>query len=450
VFEIFPQLKSHVLNICSSTIMPQPMPQIDQDACSGWSENDTALYNAYSFFLAKTQVERRKTWPTFGKFTKKKPWTRNHGPIMRGVRKNPSPIVRQQVNPRPLTDLTPLVDTINLTETKRDAILYWQDFQTPALSWLPSFNDFLDHVTEFGTDMMEKIELYEEQFLRTMMFHMSPFMFIAGENQMTLVNTTPFQGTTVLGANDGKSAAVMAGLIAQYGGEMSHLTMRALAHGLTQLSVNLGIVPFAGTGLPAGDNKALDQKYCLVTGEEAWTQFSFDPYLQNYKNCNLDVVNGSFQGNLFGRMTSKLESLPMHFKTAGTQASPETRVENDANYNQGETLPNPDYTSIATSPYAISWFMGDIGYDQIEVGPPPAAFTGNKAPHNFPAMQWNGEVYLTKQFLLECVDPATGLTRYQQNSKGRWLRYEGSATMGIFPRQPRNVIPILHKRKQLV
>ena len=432
--------------------MPMVMPQIDLDACRGWEENDINLYNAYSFFLAKNDVERRKTWPTFGKFTKKKPWTTKHGSTMRGVRKNPSPVIRQQVNPRPITDLTPLEDVINLTETKADTILYWHDFATPTLSWLPEFQDFLDHLNEFGTDLQLQIANYEELFLRTMMFHMSPFMFIAEGDKMTLVETTPFAGTTVLGANDGKSTAVLNGLINAYGGTMSHLTMRSLAHALTQMSVNLGIPPFSGTGMPSGDNKALDQKYCLVTGEEDWTQFSFDPYLQQYKNCQLDVVNGSFQGSLFGRMTAKLEARPMHFKSNGTQVAPETRVETDVMLNAGETIPNPVYTNMDanSSPYKVSFLMGDVGYDQIEVGPPPAAFSSNKAPKNFAGMKWNGEVYLTDNFLLECVDPNTGAVRYQANSKGRWLRFQGTGVYGIFPRQRRNVIPILHKRKQSI
>lgn len=425
------------------------MPEIDQDACRGWSENDIDLYNSYSFFLAKTQVERRKTWPTFGKLTRKKPWTRNHGPIMRGVRKNPSPHVRQQVNPNPLTS-NPKVDINNLTETKTDTILYWQDFESPVLNWLPSFNDFLDHVSEFGEDMMEKVDRFEELFYRTMMFHMSPFMFICKENSVELVETTPFAGTSVLGANDGKSAAVLAGLIAAHGATASHLNMRALAHALTKMSINLGVPPFSGSGLPSGDNKGIDQKYLLITHEEAWTQFSFDPYLQTHKNCDLDVIYGQFQGSLFGRMTGRLEDKPMFLKADGTMPAPETRVETDVALNQGETVPNPTYTDVDQSPWAISWIAGQIGYDAIEIGPPPAAFTGNKPPHNFPGMQWNGEVYLTKNFLLECVDPTTGEVRPKLNSKGRYLRYEATAAMGVFPRQRRNLIPILHKRKQVV
>jgi hypothetical protein len=63
-------------------------------------------------------------------------------------------------------------------------------------------------------------------------------------------------------------------------------------------------------------------------------------------------------------------------------------------------------------------------------------------------MQWNGEVYLNKDFLIDCVDPVTGVVRQRTNSKGRYIRYESTLTMGLFPRQRRWVIPILHKRKQ--
>lgn len=433
--------------------MPTALPSIDNSTCAAWLENDIDLYNSYDFFLAKTQVERRKQNMVFSKLTKKKPWKANMGSIMRGVRKNPSPHLRQFAFPNPIT-AQPKVDTLNVTETKSDAILYWQDFESPALSFLPSFQDFLDHVTDHGEDIMEKIERYEEVFIRGMMFHMSPFMFIARGDQMTLVNTTPFNGLTALNpATMGKTTATLAGFVNQYQGDISHLTMRSLAHGLTQMSVNLGIPPFSGTGLPTGDDKALDQKYALITHEEAWTQFSFDPYLQQHKNCDLDVVNDSFRGSLFGRLTAKLETMPMYMKSDGTFAEPEIRVETDVALNDGETVPNPTYTgldSLTGSPYAISYLCGNIGYDSIQVGPPPSAFTKDTPPHNFPAMQWNGEVYLTKDFLLECVDPITGAVRTKTNSKGRWLKYESTATLGIFPRQRRNVIPILHLRKQLV
>lgn len=429
--------------------MAVAVPALDQDTCSEYTELQRDIYNTYPFWLAKTQVERRKTWSTFSKLTKKRPWKPNMGPVMKGIRKNPSPHLRQFVDPMPL-NRTPLEDIVRVTETASQSILYWQDFASPALDFLPDFQDFMSHTMDHGEDLLEKIDRFEELFYRGYMFHASPFVFIAEGNSMRLVPVAPFIEQAGLRRSEGvyKSTAILLNLINAYAGNMSHLTLASLASGLDKMSVNLGIPPFSGSGLPAGDDKALDERYCLVTGGEAWNQFSFDPYLQQHKNCDLDVVNGSFKGSIFGRITSKLESLPLHMKADGTFAEPELEVVGNDAGNENEPIPNPEYAEIENSEFAISYMFGKFGYESITVGAPPSAFTGDKPPRNFPAMKWNGEVYLTKDFLIECPDPVTGEVRPRTNSKGRKVRHEGTLAMGCFPLQRRNVIPIIHKRRQ--
>lgn len=427
--------------------MPGNMPAIDQSTCRGWSELQRDLYNAYPFWLAKTQVNRRKGWMTFSKMVKKIKWRPNMGPTMRGVRTNPSPILRQQVRPYPIS-VEPKADINRVTETTSDTILYWQDFETPSLNFLPDFQDFMTHVKDHGQDMMRQIERFEELFYRTMMFHMCPFLYIAKGNTLERINTTPYSGTEVLTDALGKGPTLMANIIANHAGAMTHLTLPSLAGVVDDMSTSLGVPPFQGDGMPAGDDQALRENFCLITHGEAYRQFTFDPYTQNYKNCEFDVVNGSFKGKIFGNVTSKHEYLPMFFKEDGTQAEPELEMENNLTYNENEPVPNPEYAEIANSGFAISWVGGEYGYDGIEVGPPPAAFTGNTPPRDFPAMEWNGEVRLTKNFLIECPDPDTGEIRYKTNSKGRNVRYEATGTFGIFPRTRRNLIPILHRRKR--
>lgn len=421
------------------------MPAIDQDTCSEWTELDREMYHAYPYFLAKKTVERRKSWMTFGKLTKKTPWKPNHGPIMRGVRKSPSPHLRQFVNPQPLSS-QPKEDIMRVQEVESNSILYWHDFSSPVLNFYPEFNDFLSHVSDHGEDIMEKMERFEELFYRTMMFHMAPGIFICVGQTMEFINAPAFEGTTVLGANDGKTTAWLAATLATYAGQIAPLGMQALSHGLTILETDLGIPPFSGSGLPAGDDKALDQKYALITHSEAWNRFTFDPYLQQHKNCNLDVVNDSFRGSLFGRMTSKLEDKPLFMKADGTFLAPEIEQGNAVQYNQGEAIPNPDYTSLNTSPFAWSWYSGNIGYESVTVGPPPSEFTKDTPPDRFPGMKWNGELNLTKDFLIECPDPVTGAIRYKTNSKGRHIKYEATSTYGIHPKQRRSIYPILHLR----
>src|ERR1044072_4269338 len=100
--------------------MPFAIPSLDNNTCAAWTENDRNMYNAYSFFLAKMQVSRRPNWMTFSRLVKKKAWTPNHGPTMRGVRVNFSPHLRQFATPALLTS-QPVEDVMNVTETTADA-----------------------------------------------------------------------------------------------------------------------------------------------------------------------------------------------------------------------------------------------------------------------------------------------------------------------------------------
>lgn len=429
--------------------MPTAMPQLDVNTCSAWTENDRNLYNAYSFWLAKTQVTRRSTWLTFSRLIKKKKWKPNHGPVMRGVRVNFSPHLRQFATPVLLSQ-NPVEDVMNVTETTADAPLYWQEFGSPTFNFFPSFTDFLDHITDTGNDIMEKVERFEEIFYRGMIFHMAPFVYVAQEKTMLKVPMASFNGLSQLDATKGKTTADLANLIALHGGNATHLTLAALNASVTKLSVNEGIPFFGGADTQTGDNKPMEGKYLLITHEEAWDQFTFDPWLLQAKNCNLDIVHDQFRGSIFGRITSRMESLPMFMKDNGTFVAPEVRVSDPADLTgaDGETQPNPEYADPAQSPWAWSYIAGDVGYEGIEAGPPPAAFTKDTPPKNFPGMQWNGEVNLTKNFLLECPDPVTGEIRYKTNDKGRYIKYESTLHVGIFPRQRRSIIPILHKRKQ--
>jgi hypothetical protein len=158
-------------------------------------------------------------------------------------------------------------------------------------------------------------------------------------------------------------------------------------------------------------------------------------------------VNGSFKGDLFGKVTCRLEDMPLRFLADGTYAAPEVRVDGGGAYNIGETIPNPIYSQIGVgcSPYGVAWMCGGKGYDAITVGPPPAPFSSSVAPENFPKMQWNGEVHLTKNLLLRCLDPR-GNTIYMTNKYGKKCQFISEATFGITSKQRRNIVPILYLR----
>jgi hypothetical protein len=91
--------------------------------------------------------------------------------------------------------------------------------------------------------------------------------------------------------------------------------------------------------------------------------------------------------------------------------------------------------------------MGPTGYESIEVGPPPSHFTGDKFP-DAPPMFWNGQVKLTKNFVVPCIEDGTGNIYYEANTYGENIKFIGQATYGILPVQRRNIIPIAYLRNR--
>ena len=426
------------------------MPAIDADVCSGWTENDLDAYNSMSFYLAKMQVERRETWGTFSKFTQKRKWKANNGPLLRGVRTAPSPHMRQFAMPSVMRNL-PKKDVMNVREVKADADVRRHRFESQNLNFWPSFNDFMDHVDETGKDIMEKIERYEDLFLRTAIWHMSPYVFVCKANGDIDVLTSS-DGVPIWSGvgdftdgTDGKTAAWLQATLPQVTGNLS---LTGLNKAFTIFETDFRVPAFSGKLMPSGQDNGLDGLYAVTTSSEAYNQFTFDPWLKDNKNCDFDIVNKSFRGKIFGRLTCGLEDMVMRCTTAGVFHAPELRVATDDAYNSGDTEPNPSYTDIGTSPVEIGFLAGGFGYESIEVGPPPSQFTGDSPPHNFPGMWWNGEVKLTKQFLLECIDPDTGAVRYEQNTYGEWLRFVSQAAFGILAKNRRYMAPIIYLRKR--
>lgn len=419
------------------------MPAIDVASCSGWTENQITLYNSLPYYLAKMSVERRKIWPTYSKYTKKRKWTPNQSAIIRGVRVDQSPTIRQFTNPNILCDPAKK-DVVAVREVTNDAQLYRQKFESPVLNFCPEFTDFLSHVTDFGNNIMRQIEIWEDMFIRTNIWQMAPYVIVANGLSATLVPAPAWSGTGnfVLGT-DGKSTAWLQTIIAS---NPTPLTIPALFTALSIMETQLGVAPYSGNGLPKDDAPLADM-FLAILSSEAYNQFTFDPWVTNYKNCAFDILNNQFRGRIFGRITTKLEPTPLRFDADGAFPQPEIVSAGGAGAVEvGATVPNPEYAEIAQAPYEIAFLGGTIGYESLEVGPPPAEFASNTPPNNFASMNWNGQVRMTKNFPVPCVDADTGAIIYEGNYYGEYLKMFGQVADGVLAVQRRNVVPIIFKR----
>jgi len=426
------------------------IPALDANICSGWTEQQINLYNTLPFYFAKMQADIKRTWPSFSKLVGKIRWTPNMGTTMRAVRKEPSPHLRQFAFPTEILGGTPpKKDVLDVRELTVDVQIYRHRFETPVMSFIPSFKDFMkDHVDAHSKDIAEKQIRYNDIYLRGRIFHEAPFVFLPGRAAGELaaapigVGDDALKGAGFQGSATGKSTAWLQARLAEIG-TPGNLSFSAINLALTIAENDLRIPPYNGNELPK-DDQGLGSKYCLVCSGEAWNQFTYDPWMIATKPLDLDVVHNGWKGSFFGRITCKIEDLPVRINADGTFPNPQIRESNPAAYNVGESVNNPAYNN---APYEVAFLCGAGGYDAIEVGPPPEPFSSSGMPEGFGKMFWNGEIEMTKNILLQCVDES-GNILYDMNNYGEYLKLISQVTYGMLPRQRRSIVPIIFKRKR--
>jgi len=402
------------------------MPARDVSITEAWTEQDISLYNSLSYYFAKMQINTKKFWPSWNRLLGRAKWTPNMGSTMRGVSKVPSPNIRQFAFPTRIHTAAPKKDVIDVREITEDVYVYRHRFESPIFHFIPNFTDFMkDHIAPHSTDIAEKQIRFADVYARGRIFHESPNVFLPGAAAGELVAGPVAVGDDALATNEyqasstGKSMTWLQEILPDIGSP-GNLTFSSLNSALSILEDSLRVLPFQGSSLPK-DDQGLMGKYCLVCSGEAWNQFTYDPWMLQNKPLDMNIVQNGWKGSFFGRITTKLEDLPLRISNDGTFPIPEARGGNADSYDYQDTVVNSAYNN---APYEVAFLVGDVGYDAIDVGPPPAPFAGNGLPNGFGKMQWNGELILSKNLLIrsQVSGGAVGAYTYESNEYGEFIK----------------------------
>jgi hypothetical protein len=218
------------------------------------------------------------------------------------------------------------------------------------------------------------------------------------------------------------------------------LTLATLDNAVCVLRDDQMALPFDGTLNTPKDNELIKGKYVLVSSMEAFQCIKWDQNFSNFKSIELNVIEDGFMGSIFNQLTWKAERFPMRFLADGTMPAPQVY---DATNKR--TRPNPSYQS---APFEVAFLCGADAFKTLKVGPPPKPFAGGKMDaEKFYSMQWNGEVRLTDQIIVQYNDGAGNITS-DLNYRGRFLKLFSSVVYGAIPVNQYNVLPILFKRRR--
>lgn len=403
-----------------------------------WTEQDINLYNKLDFYLAKMQVKHFKRYQTFPELLSKQRWTANMGPIMKGVNKEPAPVLRSQFFPNAI-ETQAKKDVIEIREVSEQSRVRYHRFESQLMRFSSSFQDFLtDSVNMTNEGIVQQIANAHNVFLRTYMFHAAPAVWICGATP----ELTPAVYCTGADMSEVKNTAARLSYTAA---TTQTLNLKQLSKLGTVMTEDLGCEFYEGDQGQAV-NEGLKGKYCLIGNSEIWDNFSFDPFLLDNRAIDLNIVTERFRGNLWGRWTSKLEQFPMRIAADGSVPAPQVVEENSAAYDYGATKPNPAYVN---APFGVAWAMGPDAYKALEVGPPPAPFAkGEMGLGEFHAMDWNGKVKITKDVLVKGLDE-NGAVVTDTNKYGEYLQLISESYFGITAVRRRNVIPIVYARQRV-
>lgn len=419
------------------------LPAIDQNVCGQWTQADKDYYNKLDVYLVKFVSDYRKRWAKWSNaFPRKIKWTSGQGNTMRRVAQEWSPVIRQESHPSLLAEV-PTADVNFTRERTLDVQLYRHRFMTREFWFLPEFQDFFQHLEHEFEDLQKQITAYEDFFIRTRVFHHSPYVYICGVGLVNAPTGVPNSSGTA-GKTDAWLSQVFEGAL---GGAVTPLTLNELFKIGGIVRNRIGMTPYSGSDSPKMD-KGVDASWKLLMDDEVFYSFTNDAWVKNQKTDNFDVVNGLFEGKAFGRISSDFERYPLRWKydaATVTRPNPETVLEGDTAEEKYRTAPNPDYALNAQ--YGCAFWMGGNSYSVVDSGPPPAIF--GKTLDGMRGMNWNGKPTWTRKFLVKCKDSNGDAQDELAETWGEHMRAQAQQTYAIAPDNAFNVLPIIYQRPVL-
>lgn len=408
---------------------------------------DPSLNNRLPVYMAKQQVKQQEAWQRWATLFPSIKWKPNMGDTLAGVLSEPSPIPAQEYRPRNITE-TPTRALISSYERTNSSRVKRGQFTSPMIPFLPTFRDFDPNKIQFYMeDIARQITFANEFFIRSAVYHNSPYVYVTG-SQGGLNNTPVFaDGDAALPTDTSasKDAGKVANWINRLGaGDNGFLTYNNILAAASYAKNFLGIMPYqAPSGAPK-ENAVLKGQYLLLGGSDIWDSLPHDAHVLGTKPLAMNLLNEGFKGSIGGKVMFKEEFFDMRYKDDATLPAPQIDLLlADSGYSTpnatNQTILAPDY---ALGPIGVAFLVGSDAYEKLEVGPPPAPFSGAGIKgSDFNKLQWNGEVRLDKNMLVDYNGTL------DTNSWGDYVRLIADATFGIIDKNRRTIMPIFYRRK---
>jgi hypothetical protein len=410
---------------------------------------DPSLNNRLPVYMAKQQVAQQQAWQRWATLFPKRKWQPNMGDTLVGVISEPSPIPSQEYRPRNITE-TPTRALISSYERTNASRVKRGQFTSQMIPFLPTFRDFDPNKIQFYmSDIARQITFAREFFIRSAVYHNSPYVYVVGGK--TGVNNTPIYLDGEAALPTDTSASKDAGKVTNWINNIGaaadgFLTYNQILAAASYAQNYLGILPYQpASGAPA-ENAVLKGQFLLLGGSDIWDSLPHDSHVLGTKPLAMNLLNEGFKGSIGGKVMFKEEFFDMRYK-ASDASLPAPQID-QLLADSGYSTPNATNQTVLTPDYAlgrigVAFLVGSDGYEDLEVGPPPAPFSGGgkMSGAEFNKLQWNGEVRLDKNMLVNYNGTL------DTNSWGDYVRLIADATFGIIAKNRRAIVPIFYRRR---